>query len=107
MSVKKQLKKYYLSKIEAQKVPELGEKLQKKLEKTTPIKKQGTYALNLAFHAGLIVLLVLFLVLNSNTPRSLQKLDPDNQKSIFVQQKFKEGLDKIKNYFRANPVPVK
>ena len=107
MNVKRQLKKYYLSRIEIQKVPELEKILQWKVPKKTTEKRQGILALNLVFFAGLFICLALILAFNSNTSQSLQRLDPGSQKSFFVQQKVKEGLDKVKSYFRPNPAPVK
>ena len=92
--------------IEAQKIPELDESLQKKIEMKKVFEREGGPLLNLVFHAGLIIFLVIILVVNSNTSQSLQKIDPDSQKSYFVQQKVKQGLDKIKAYFRPNTIPV-
>ena len=87
MNVKRQLKKYYLSRIEVQKVPELNEILQRKVQMETSEERQRILVSNLVFHAGLIVFLALILAFNSNTPQSLQRL--------------------VKAYFRPNPVPVK
>ena len=106
MNIKRQLKSYYQTQIEAQKIPEMDECLQKKIEMKKVFEREGSPLLNLVFHAGLIIFLMIILVVNSNTSQSLQKIDPDNQKSYFVQQKVKQGLDKIIAYFRPTTVPV-
>jgi len=107
MRFKKQIKKYYQSRIEAQKIPELDKVLQKKINMGRVPKNRKDLVLNFIFHAGIIICFVFILIVNSNSVQSLQKLDPDNQKSYYVQQKFKQGIEKIKNYFRPNPVPDK
>lgn len=107
MNINRQLKKYYRSRIEAQKVPQLGEIFQREIELPVTVKYKGEFVLNLVFHVGLVFLLALTLVVNSNTFNSLQKLDPDNQKSYLVQKKVKKGFDQIKAYLKPNPAPVK
>ena len=107
MNVKKQIKNYYRSRVEVQKVPPLDERLQKRIEPAGSEKRKRTLVFDLVFHAGIIVFLVLILAVNSSTSKSLQRLDPDNQKSHVVQAKIEQGLNKIKAYLRPNPVPVK
>ena len=107
MSIRKQLKKYYQFRIEAQKVPEMDEMFQKKMDLNKAVRERKSFVLNLVFHTGLIVSLVFVLIVNSNTSQSLQKIDPDNQKGYYLEQRVKKGLDQIKAYFRPNSASLK
>jgi len=107
MSIKRHLKKYYQNQIKAQKVPEIDRIFQKEmnLEKTAHKKRQLFQTF--VFYAGLTLFLVVVLSINSNTSQSLKKLDPDNQKSLYVNLQIKKGMEKVNSYFRPNPGPAK
>ena len=53
MNVKKQIKNYYRSRVEVQKVPPLDERLQKRIEPAGSEKRKRTLVFDLVFHAGI------------------------------------------------------
>jgi hypothetical protein len=103
--IKKELKKYFQSKIEAQTIPGHLDFL----SHAAGPKKMAGSATNLAqsliFHLAAALLLAFVLLSNSGTTRSLQRIDPDLSKAQAVEHKAKRSLEKIRAYFKPTAAP--
>jgi hypothetical protein len=103
--INKELKKYYQSRIEGQKIPENIDFLSRARPLQKIIGSAPGFARGLIFHLAAIVLFLFVLFSNSGTTHSLQKFDPDRSKAQAVEQKVRKSVERIGAYFKPTAAP--